>query len=35
MSKLLDMDRHGGRQWKGNDAEGFVNLQCKVWAHNE
>lgn len=35
MSKLLDIDRRGRRQKKGNDAEDFVNLQSKVWAHNE
>lgn len=35
MSKLLDIDRRGRRRLKGNDAEGFANLQCKIWAHNE
>lgn len=35
MSKLLDIDRRGRRQLKGNDAEDFVDLQYRVWAHNE
>lgn len=35
MSKLLDIDRSGRRQPKGNDAEGFANLQSRIWAHNE
>ena len=35
MSKLLDIDRRGRRQPKGNDAEGFAILEGKTWAHNE